>query len=100
MRKLMLNCEFAPGDIVMLTAAVRDLHTCYPGKFLTDVRTSCPEIWDSNPHITPLRENDPEVEQIQCTYPLINRCDKAPYHCLHGFVEFLNKRLGLRIQPT
>ena len=25
----------APGDIVMLTAAVRDLHRCYPRRFLT-----------------------------------------------------------------
>jgi len=84
----------------MLTAAVRDLHYWYPGQFVTDVRTACPELWEHNPHITPLSEQDPEVQRIDCTYPLINRCNKAPYHCLHGFIAFLNKRLGLGIKPT
>jgi ADP-heptose:LPS heptosyltransferase len=99
-RKLILKCGLAPGDIVMLTAAVRDLHRCYPRRFLTDVRTACADLWDNNPYISPLSDRDPTAEHIDCAYPLINRCDKAPYHCLHGFVEFLNKKLGLSIQPT
>ena len=46
----------------MLTAAVRDLHLCYPNQFLTDVRTSCPELWENNPYITTLDEKDPDVQ--------------------------------------
>ena len=42
MRKLILRNFQSPGDIVMLTAAVRDLHRAHPGEFLTDVRTSFP----------------------------------------------------------
>lgn len=84
----------------MLTAAARDLHRSYPGQFATDVRTACPELWENNPYITPLSDDDGEAEQIDCSYPLINRCNEAPYHCLHGFVEFLNQRLGLAIKPT
>lgn len=84
----------------MLTAAVRDLHYWYPGQFVTDVRTVCPDLWDNNPHLTPLSENDPEVEQIECAYPLIDRCNETPYHCLHGFIEFLNDRLRVAIKPT
>lgn len=34
----------------MLTATVRDLHACYPGRFLTDVRTPCPDLWLHTPH--------------------------------------------------
>ena len=49
MRRLILRNFQSPGDIVMLTAAVRDLHLTYPGEFVTDVRTSCPELWESNP---------------------------------------------------
>jgi len=98
MRKLILKCGLSPGDIVMLTAAVRDLHQCYPGQFVTDVRTSCPALWENNPHITPVSEEDPEVEIIHCEYPLINEANKLPYHCLHGFVEFLNERLNLSIK--
>ena len=54
--KLVLKCNLALGDIVLLTAAVRDLHRCYPGKFATDVRTSFPELWENNPYLTKLRE--------------------------------------------
>ena len=32
-RKLILRNFQSPGDIVMLTAAVRDLHRCYPGRY-------------------------------------------------------------------
>src|SRR6266568_4060244 len=100
MRKLILKSGFSPGDIVMLTAAVRDLHFWYPAQFSTDVRTFCPELWENNPHLTPLSENDTEVELIDCSYPLIDRSNEAPYHCLHGFIDFLNQRLGLNIKPT
>ena len=41
MRDVILTNYQSPGDIVMLTAAVRDLHSKYPGDFLTDVRTPC-----------------------------------------------------------
>jgi ADP-heptose:LPS heptosyltransferase len=99
-RKLILKCEFAPGDIVMLTAAVRDLHRCYPGKFQTDVRTIYPDLWEANPYLTRLADGAPGVEPIDCFYPLINQCKTAPKHCLNGFIEFLNERLGLSIKPT
>jgi len=100
MRKLILKNRFSPGDVVMLTAAVRDLHLCYPNKFVTDVRTACPELWEQNPHVTSLCERDPQVEVLDCHYPLIDQCDWKPYHCLHGFVDFLNERLNLKIKPT
>lgn len=100
MRKLILRCGLAPGDIVMLTAAVRDMHRCYPNRFLTDVRTFSNDIWEQNPYITALSDEDPEAEQIDCSYPLINECNRLPHHCLEGFVEFLNQRLDLKIRLT
>jgi ADP-heptose:LPS heptosyltransferase len=99
MRKLILKNNQSPGDIVMLTAAVRDLHRSYPGQFLTDVRTSCPEIWENNPYITPLAETDRDVEVLVCEYPLIHLSNTHPYHFIHGFIAYLNERLGLSIQP-
>ncbi len=38
MPRLILKCFLSPGDIVMLTAAVRDLHRAQPGKYQIDVR--------------------------------------------------------------
>ncbi len=99
-RKLILKNFLSPGDLVMLTAAVRDLHRCHPGQFLTDVRSSCPELWEHNPYLTPLRETDRGVEQIDCHYPLIDQSNEAPYHCIHGFAEFLSERLQRRVRPT
>ena len=45
-------------------------------------------------------DDDPIVEELDCSYPLINRCNQTPYHCLHGFMEFLNERLDLSIKAT
>jgi ADP-heptose:LPS heptosyltransferase len=136
MRKLILKNFLSPGDIVMLTAAVRDLHKCYPNRYLTDVRTPCPQLWENNPCITPLAEPGQKAEDgrrkterteicrqaiedgplrfrqaqndktevadevIDCEYPLIHQSNQAPYHFIHGFIEFLNKKLGLHIKPT
>lgn len=100
MRKLIFRNMQSPGDIVMLTAAVRDLHRAHPGEFLTDVRTSCPALWLHNPHLTPLDERDPSVEVIECHYPLINQSNTLPAHFLHGFPAYLNRVLGTRIRVT
>ena len=100
MRKLILRNFQSPGDIVMLTAAVRDLHRAHPGEFLTDVRTSCAALWENNPHLTPLREEDPDVQVVDCHYPIIHRSNSTPVHFLHGFPAYLNEQLGLRIRVT
>lgn len=99
MRKIILTHFLAPGDVLMLTAAVRDLHLTHPGAFLTDVRTSCPALWEHNPYITPLDENDPTVEVLPCHYPLINRSNQLPYHFIHGFRLFLQEQLAVTIEP-
>lgn len=100
MRKLILSNYQSPGDIVMLTAAVRDLHRRYPDDFLTDVRTPCPALWENNPYITALEPGEQGVESIGCEYPLIDRSNQEPWHFLHGFVDFLNRRLDLQITLT
>ena len=100
MRKMILRNFQSPGDLVMLTAAVRDLHRAHPGEFLTDVRTSCPALWENNPYLTPLSDEDPDAEIVECHYPLINRSNTTPCHFLHAFPSYLNEVLGLRIRVT
>ncbi len=48
MKQILANHQ-SPGDIVMLTAAVRDLHRQHPNCYITDVRTPCPALWEHNP---------------------------------------------------
>ncbi len=99
MRKLILRNSLSPGDILVLTAAIRELHLTLPGRFQTDVRTPSPQIWEHNPYVTPLREDDPNVEVVQCEYPLIHQSNTAPYHFIHGFRLFLSEKLGVDIKP-
>lgn len=99
-RKLILQLHLTVGDVVMLTATIRDLHRTYPGQFLTDVRTGFPEIWAHNPYLTPLNALDRPVETIGCEAPLVSRSGQAACHYLYGFMDHLNLRLGLQLQPT
>jgi hypothetical protein len=99
-RDLILTCELSPGDILMMTAAVRDLHLAYPGRFRTDVRTSAGAIWENNPYLTPLDASDPAVRTIAMRYDLIHQSNQGPYHFIHGYVRHLEDALGLRIPLT
>jgi hypothetical protein len=84
----------------MLTAAVRDLHRVCPGQFITDVRTGFPELWSHNPYLTPLDTLDPSVETVGCNTPLVSRSGTVPCHYLYAFIDYLNRRFGLQLQPT
>ncbi len=94
MREVILRNYQSPGDVVMLTAAVRDLHLSCPGLFRTDVRTACDDLWLHNPYLCDLSADDPNVEVIDCRYPLIDNCDRFPLHFIHGFLAYLNDTLG------
>ena len=99
-KKLILMNNQSPGDLVVLSAALRDLHRSYPGQFLTDIRSNCPEIFENNPYLTPLQIDDPEVESIYCEYPEIQKSNQIPVHFLEGFVQDLNRKLNLSVQLT
>ena len=99
MRRLILSSSLSPGDVLMLTAVVRDLHLSCPRVFQTDVRTPCPELWQNSAYLTPIPDDDPDAERIECHYPLIHQSNKLPYHFIHGFRLFLSERLGVEIKP-
>lgn len=99
-QKLILRSFQAPGDVLMLTAAVRDLHLAHPGRYLTDVRTSAAELWAHNPYVTPLADDDPEVRTLEMHYPLVHESNQRPYHFLHGFAQYLEEQLQVRVPIT
>ncbi|MCL6416637.1 hypothetical protein MIB92_13335 [Aestuariirhabdus sp. Z084] len=100
MRKLILRNFQSPGDQVMLTAAVRELHQQYPHQFETDVRSACPQLWQHNPFLTPLHEKAADTEIIDCHYPLIDHSNQRPHHFIQGFIDFLGEHLDLSLRPT
>lgn len=102
-KKIIFRNHQGPGDIVMLTAAVRDLHINYPGKYITDVRTSSMHIWEGNPYVewgkgTPLDEKDPEIKSYDLGYPLIHQSNQGPYHFSEAFTEEIEDLLNIKIK--
>ena len=110
-KKLLLVSYQSPGDILMLTAAVKALHQNHPGKFITDIDTSCGDLWVGNPYIKRLNWHkdkkdekeiivldDKDIEIIKCEYPLIHKSNTSPYHFIHGYVKFLEYKLDIRIE--
>jgi len=95
--RLILKSDLSPGDAVMLTAAVRDLHLAHPGRFVTDVRTSSPEVWLHNPWIMRLDESGEGVKVLELNYPLINESNARPCHFLQGYPQDLSRQLRLSV---
>lgn len=99
-RRIILRCGLPVGDLVLLTAAVRDLHLSHPGRFLTDVRTGCPDLWRHNFLLTPLRADADGAETVDCDdFPLINWSGTLPRHALNTFPDFLSRRLRAPFRP-
>lgn len=98
--KLLLRNHQCPGDILMLTAAIRDLHLAHPGRFHTSVDTSCDALWEFNPYITSSSDLGIPDLLLNCEYPLIHYSDSRPYHFIHGFVQDLENKLGIDIAVT
>ena len=53
--KLLFRQEQCPGDILTLTASIRDLKKAYPN-LLICVKTSANPIWENNPYVTDFPE--------------------------------------------
>src|SRR5258706_5223033 len=99
MNLLLINDQ-EPGDALMLTAAVRDLHLSHTGQFKTAVKTSWPDLWLNNPYVIPIEGMGEPDRTYECAYPLINCSNQRPFHFIHGFMQHLEWRLGVRIKPT
>jgi hypothetical protein len=98
-RKVIFKNHQSPGDILMLSAAIRDLKLSHPD-ILVDVRTSCPAIWENNPHLTPLKEKEEGVKVYKVGYPIIHNSNEGAYHFVHGFRLDIEEKLGIRIKST
>lgn len=96
MRKIILRQGQSPGDILTMTRAVADLKNTYP-EYEIDVRSPAMEIWENNPHLTKLDENDPKVEKYDITYDEINQSGFSGDHFMDAFRHDIEKKLGVNI---
>lgn len=97
-RRIILKTELSPGDVLMLTAAVRDLHRTNPGCFQTDVRTHFPDLWTANPFRTPMDESESGVEVIEAHYPSIRDVGHSPRHFIEGYGSYLSQVLRVPVR--
>jgi len=90
----------APGDLMMLTCAIRDLHKMYPDKFNTDVLCCYPEVFFNNPYITYLPK-DGSVPIVDLKYDK-TRDLLAPigYHFSSVFHYMFNEMYDLKLMKT
>lgn len=96
-KKLFLTNFQAPGDVLMMTCAVRDLMNAHADKFEVNVKTTAMEIWENNPHLNRSITESTADTIIQCGYPLIHKSNTHPFHFCMGFVQDLANKLGVDI---
>lgn len=97
-REVILKNTQAPGDIMMMSAAVRDLHRCYPGQFITHVESTAPAIWENNPYVQAV--NKKNAETFRLGYPLIHRSNQCGLHFIQGFIDDMNRKMKLKVRLT
>lgn len=102
MQKLILSNPLAPGDILVSTCAIRDLHKAHPGEYLTDVRvpTGCEQIFENNPYITPIRDAEKGIKHIRLDYSDIHNSGWSGRPFVGAHTLDLAKNLGIEIPMT
>lgn len=99
-KKLVLQNYQSPGDLVMLLHTVTSLHKTYPGQYITDVRSSAPDIFKYNPLITKIALDDADAQIIEMHYPQIHQSNVKPLRFVTSFTAYLEDKLGLPIKPA
>jgi len=122
MEKIVLVNDLSPGDILIMSIALRSLHKAHPGKYITDVRTPCNEIYQNSPYITHIDVPDPaaankaiedlkkneslppvlvgDTKYIISHYPLIHISGMSGLPFADGHRMFLAQKLGIDIPRT
>lgn len=89
---LLLENMQSPGDTLMFTCAVRDLHRAFPGEYVTSVHTPTPDIWRHNPYITTMTPGTGRLLRVGYSRA-IKSCNSRNAHFATGFVQHLAELL-------
>lgn len=91
-KKIILRNPLSPGDILVMSAALRALHKAYPGEYVTGVESPCPEIFANSPYVAPVTPDEAEV--IHMHYPEIDFSGESGYHFAAGHRMYLAEQIG------
>jgi len=95
--KVRIRSKYALGDLVVLTAAVRDVQRAHPGRFEIGIESVCPEVWRHNPHVTPACAGG---RLIDCSEVVIDKDGKRGGHYAQAYLDLLNRKLGTAVELT
>lgn len=98
MIKVLLKNGQSPGDILMITSAVRDLYRSCRNQIQIGVRTTAMQIWRNNPYVDLTIDEKNADKIIQVHYDLIHRSNFIPIHFMNAVRKDLEKQLGVKIQ--
>lgn len=97
MEKLLLRHQRAPGDIIVMTAVVRDLALTYPGRFHLSVDTSFKELWHNNPYVKPMPDKK-GARIVNLTYgSYIKKAGTEKIHFISSFHKDLKVQTGIDV---
>lgn len=98
---LVLAHNRAPGDIVVMTAFVRDLMLTHPGRYVVEVQTSAMDLWRNNPYVTVAKRRPgarPNVKYLQLDYGRgIRDQNYEPVHFLAYFHRDFERKMGVKV---
>ncbi len=99
-QRVVLENHQAVGDVVCCTAVVRELHRQYPGRFEIDVRTPFPALWEHNPHLTSITDDDHQALRIPMNcdehiYSTVHKSNQHPIHLIEAYCQSVANQLGL-----
>lgn len=98
MQRLLLKQNQAPGDVVVMTAAIRDLMTRFHHRFRVAVDTLYPELWQNNPHVLPPEELGNPFTTLKMEYPAIHQSNVSSRHFVEAYHAFLRAEFGIDLQ--
>ncbi len=100
MEPILLTHWRSPGDIVCMTACVRDLALTYPGRYEIHVSGSCASLWQDNPHVTKFWGATPpqNMPMYRLSYlDCLRQSHQRQLHFLTAFHHDLSEKLGVPV---
>lgn len=100
---LLLQTDQAPGDAVVITAAIYSLHKAHPGRYATSIESYWPDVFEHNPDVVDniMATGGAILQQgcgvVRMHYPAIHQSNDRGIHFMEGMCEFLGSALGISV---
>lgn len=96
---------FGLGDIVLVTALVRDVATLHPGEFDLAVDTNFRPVWANNPHASVRAAPEPGGPRrvpvvVNYAHAIRETQQGVQRHFLTAFYKSFEQQTGVRVYPT